>query len=93
MHPVERLEDERHRVAAAPAEDDRGEGHAAGSFARGDRSGLFVIGAVKRLFGWAAFSFEAGVHGRPRQSVRESGAGPSLPSHQTSPSAVRATFV
>ena len=64
-----------------------------GSPARGERYGLFVIGAVKRLFGCAAFSFDAGVHGRPCQSVSDSGAGPSLPSHHTSPSGVRPTFV
>ncbi len=64
-----------------------------GSFARGDRYGLFVMGAVNRAFGCAAFSLEAGVHGRPCQSTRDSGTGPSLPSHQTSPSGVSATFV
>src|SRR5713101_1485928 len=58
-----------------------------------DSAGLFAIGAVKRLFGWAAFSAEFGCHGRPRQSSRLSGAGTSIPSHQISPSLVIATLV
>jgi len=35
----------------------------------------------------------AGVHSWRRQSVQCSGGGPSIPSHQTSPSSVRAVFV
>ena len=63
------------------------------SFTRGERAGLFEAGAVKRLFGWAAFSVEPRCHGRPRQSVSSSGGVLSFPSHQTSPSGVIATFV
>src|SRR2546427_12324763 len=47
-----------------------------GSFAYRESAGLFSIGAVKRLFGCAAGSFEPRFHGLPRQSQR-SVAGPS----------------
>src|SRR5688572_14764020 len=63
-----------------------------GSFTSGASIGLLLIGAVKRLFGCAALSGLAGVQGCPRQSRHSAGAGP-LPSHHTSPSGVRATFV
>src|SRR5215813_9220197 len=59
----------------------------------GSSTGLLRHGAVKREFGCAALSFEAGVQSLPRQSIACSGGGPSLPSHQTSPSSVSATFV
>src|SRR6185437_585033 len=52
-----------------------------------------VAGVVKRLFGCAAFSVAAGVHGRPCQSVACGGAGSSCPSHHGVPSGRRATFV
>src|SRR2546423_3510025 len=64
-----------------------------GSIANRDSAGLLVIGAVKRLFGCAAYSREPLDHGRPRQSVRRSGTSPSMPSHHTSSSGVRATLV
>src|SRR5438046_2597094 len=64
-----------------------------GSFASGARAGLFVIGAVKRLFGCAAVSLESGVQRLPFQSRHSLGGGPFLPSHHTSPSGVSATFV
>src|SRR5258708_5238890 len=57
------------------------------------RAGLFVAGAVKRELGCAAFAGAPGSHGLPVQSVRSAGGSPSLPSHQTSPSFVMATFV
>ncbi len=41
---------------------------------------------VKRLFGCAAFSDDAGVHGRPCQSSASAGAGSSWPSHHGVPS-------
>src|SRR5512142_2466423 len=61
-----------------------------GSWAKRDSAGLLAIGAVKRLFGWADFSLEPFFHGWPFQSIRSSGGSLSLPSHQTSPSGVRA---
>ncbi len=64
-----------------------------GSSAKRDLTGLFDAGAVKRAFGCAAFSVDPFFHGRPCQSVSSSGTSPSLPSHQTSPSGVSATFV
>src|SRR5712692_1990668 len=63
-----------------------------GSSAKRERAELLVIGTVNRLFGWAAYSREPFVQGRPRQSVRRSGTS-SMPSHQTSLSSVRATLV
>ncbi len=68
-------------------------GTPSGSFTSGASAGLFVAGAVNRLLGWAAFSPLAGFQGLPRQSIRLTGGGLSLPSHQRSPSGVLATFV
>src|SRR5271166_541434 len=64
-----------------------------GSSARGSSDGLLAMGAAKRELGCAAFSLESGVHLCPRQSRHSLGTGPSLPSHQTSPSGVSATLV
>jgi hypothetical protein len=52
-----------------------------------------IAGVVKRLFGCAAFSVEAGVHGRPCQSIASAGGGSSCPSHHGVPSGRSATFV
>src|SRR5258708_10807743 len=68
-------------------------GTPSGELAFGSSMGLFVIGAAKRELACAAFSFESGVHLLPRQSRHSCGTGPSLPSHQTSPSGVSATLV
>src|SRR2546429_9914511 len=68
-------------------------GTPSGASAFGDSAGLLLIGVVKRLFGCAAFSFDGLSHRLPRQSSRPSGGGTSMPSHQTSPSDVFATFV
>src|SRR4030095_3982505 len=43
-------------------------GTPAGSSANFESTGLLVIGAVKRLFAWAAFSVDPFFHGRPCQS-------------------------
>src|SRR5205814_10565245 len=59
----------------------------------GSITGLLRTGAVNRLFGCAAFSFELGVQSFPCQSITCLVGGPSLPSHQTSPSSVSATSV
>src|SRR5690348_4883485 len=64
-----------------------------GSCQCGESTGLFVAGVVKREFGCAALVPEPGVQGRPCQSVRCFGTGPSMPSHQARPSSVRATLV
>src|SRR6478672_10973345 len=58
-----------------------------------DSAGLLVAGAVKRALGWAAGVPRSGLQGRPCQSISPAGGVPSIPSHQTPPSAVRATFV
>ena len=55
--------------------------------------GTWDAGTAKRAFGWAAGSAEAGVQSRPFQSIRWAGASSVRPSHQTSPSSVRATLV
>src|SRR6185436_13523781 len=59
----------------------------------GDSDAQLVAGVVNRLLGCAAFSVDAGVHGRPCQSVASAGAGSSWPSHQGVPSERSATFV
>ena len=55
--------------------------------------GQRASGVVKREFGCAACLPQPGVHDSPRQSVRCAGGVSVMPSHQTSPSSVRATFV
>jgi hypothetical protein len=52
-------------------------------------TGHWRAGTVKRALGWAAGSADAGLQGRPFQSVRASGAVSVSPSHQTSPSEPR----
>ena len=64
-----------------------------GSSTRGSSTGLLVIGAVKRLLGWAAGRPQPGVHGWPVQSMHSAGGSSVLPSHHTSPSGSRATLV
>ena len=48
---------------------------------------------MKRPFGCAAGVSDAGVQSLPRQSIACSGGSPVIPSHQMSPSSVRATLV
>src|SRR3954447_19965388 len=50
-------------------------------------------GVVNRAFGCAAGSSESGVHSLPCQSMAWSGGCPVMPSHQMSPSSVRAQLV
>src|SRR4051812_20358127 len=59
----------------------------------GESVAQFFAGAVKRLFGCAAFSVDDGVHGRPCQSTALAGGGSSCPSHHGGPSGRSATFV
>src|SRR6516165_8379628 len=68
-------------------------GTPSGSLTCLERTGLFFIGEVKRLLGWAAFSGDPFFQGRPFQSISSSGASSSLPSHHTFPSGVSATLV
>src|SRR3954470_5802816 len=68
-------------------------GTPSGLLTSGASIGLLIMGAAKRLFGCATLSFESGVQRFPRQSRQSAGGGPSLPSHQTSLSGVRPTFV
>jgi hypothetical protein len=63
-----------------------------GSSYSGARIGHWLIGVQKRLLGCADGAPDAGVQSLPRQSVACSGGDP-IPSHQTSPSSVRATLV
>src|SRR5262245_53107601 len=56
------------------------------------RIGQCVIGVQKREFGWLDGSPDSGVQSLPCQSVRCAGGVP-MPSHQMSPSSVRATLV
>src|ERR1043166_9206570 len=68
-----------------------------GSSQAGSMVGHWRAGAVKRAFGWAAFapvSFPiCGVHLLPCQSRHSAGGSSVIPSHQTPPSGVSATFV
>src|ERR687886_2997611 len=64
-----------------------------GSSQWGEMTGFWPAGVVKRELGCAALVPEPGVQGRPCQSVRRSGTGPSMPSHHTVPSSFRATLV
>src|SRR5271163_1385163 len=68
-----------------------------GSSHAGSMVGHCDAGAVKRALGCAAFapvSFAiAGVHFLPCQSVHSAGGSSVMPSHQTPPSGVSATFV
>ena len=48
---------------------------------------------MNRAFGCAALRPQSGVHGLPVQSVSLAGGSSVMPSHQTSPSSVRATLV
>src|SRR6266446_9924932 len=50
-------------------------------------------GTVNRALGCAAFLPQSGVHSFPCQSVSLAGGASVIPSHQTSPSGVMATFV
>src|SRR4051812_32010078 len=68
-------------------------GTPAGSSQAGSMLGQLAAGAVKREFGCAAGVLLSDVQAFPRQSVTpEAGIGPK-PSHQTSPSPVKATLV
>src|SRR5262245_2952453 len=68
-------------------------GTPSGSSHCGSITGFWCAGAVKRALGCAAGLFDAGVQCSPRQSMSSGGAFSVIPSHQTSPSGVRATFV
>src|SRR5882762_7656654 len=68
-------------------------GTPAGSSQAGSTLGHCPTGQAKRELGWAALSFDSGVHSWPRQSVRWSGGVSVMPSHHTSPSSVSATLV
>src|SRR5687768_14857635 len=63
-----------------------------GSSYSGARIGHWVIGVQKRELGWLDGWSESGVQSLPCQSVRCAGGDP-MPSHQTSPSSVKATLV
>src|SRR5687767_11172502 len=59
----------------------------------GSIDGHCEAGAVNRAFGCAAFVPDSGVQGFPCQSVNLGGGSLVIPSHHTSPSGVKATFV
>src|SRR4051812_36732719 len=64
-----------------------------GSSHSGAIDGHCAAGVVKRALGWAAGSSESGVQSRPFQSMACAGTSPVMPSHQMSPSSVRAQLV
>src|SRR6476619_6313662 len=64
-----------------------------GSSYSGARIGHCAIGVQNRLLGCDESSEDSGVQSRPFQSVRWAGGSSVMPSHQMSPSSVRATLV
>src|SRR5580658_4089728 len=64
-----------------------------GSSHSGAQAGFCPPGTGKRAFGWDAGVPESGVQDWPRQSVKAGGGTSVIPSHQTSPSGVRAVLV
>src|SRR4051795_10757992 len=64
-----------------------------GSSYSGARIGHWLIGVQKRLFGWLEGSSLAGVQSCCFQLVRCAGGSSVIPSHQMSPSSVKATLV
>src|SRR3954452_10866580 len=64
-----------------------------GSSQSGSSAGFCDAGAVNLALGCDAFVSEAGVQSSPCQSMALAGGLPSMPSHHTSPSSVRATLV
>ena len=68
-------------------------GTPAGSSHSGAIAGSWRAGAVKRALAWAAGRPASGVQSCPFQSMRCAGGVSVIPSHQTSPSSVRPTFV
>ena len=67
-------------------------GTPSGSSHSGAMAGSWDAGAVKRAFGWEAGVPFSGVQSSPRQSMAWAG-GSLMPSHQMSPSSVRAVLV
>ena len=59
----------------------------------GSSDGHWIAATVKRAFGCAALRPQSGVQSLPCQSMRCAGGVLVMPSHQTSPSSVSATFV
>src|SRR5215469_2408121 len=68
-------------------------GTPSGSSHAGSMLGHCDAATVKREFGWAALVPLCGVQSLPSQSMACAGGAPSMPSHHTSPSSVRATLV
>src|SRR5919201_1819865 len=80
-------------VARRPPNRKASIGTPAGSSHSSAMQGHCEAGVVKRAFGCAAGSSESGIHSLPFQSIAWSGGSPVIPSHQTSPSSVRAQLV
>src|SRR3954454_9321731 len=80
-------------VARRPPNRNAEIGTPSGSSHSGAIEGHCDAGVVKRALGWAAGSSESGVQSRPFQSIACAGGSPVMPSHQMSPSSVRAQLV
>ena len=80
-------------VARRPPNRKASIGTPSGSSHSGAIDGHCAAGVVKRAFGCAAGSSESGVQSLPCQSIAWSGGSPVIPSHQMSPSSVRAQLV
>ena len=68
-------------------------GTPAGFSHSGSREGHWLRGAVKRELGWAAWRPQPGYQSSPFQSMACAGGSSVSPSHQMSPSSVRAVLV
>ena len=68
-------------------------GTPAGSSQAGSALGHCVVAHVNRALGCAAGVSESGAQALPFQSVKFAGGSIPMPSHQTSPSSVKATLV
>jgi hypothetical protein len=91
--PVEGLGHQRDVGGPAAAEEDGRDRHALRVLPLGSIDGHCEAGAVKRALGWAAGVADSGVQSLPFQSIRWAALSSVRPSHQTSPSSVRATLV
>src|SRR3954468_18289884 len=80
-------------VARRPPNRNAEIGTPSGSSHSGAIDGHCAAGVVKRALGWAAGSSDSGVHSWPFQSIACAGGSPVIPSHQMSPSSVRAQLV
>ena len=91
--PVERLGDQGHHARPAPAEKEGVDRHSVGVLPLGGDRGALGRGRREPRVRVRGGLSESGVQSLPRQSIAWSGRSSVIPSHQTSPSSVRAQLV